>query len=65
LEKTKSKKDRKEAFAMLAMLLDIKVIHCSEKDTQITNKPKEVGEFVNTWSVEGIYNFPLYVFLYK
>ena len=37
------------------MLLGIKVIHCSEKDTQITNKPKEVGEFVNTWSVEGLH----------
>ena len=31
----------------------MKVIHCSERDTQITNKPKQVNEFVNTWSVEG------------
>ena len=31
----------------------MKVIHCSERDTQITNKPKQVDEFVNTWSVEG------------
>jgi homospermidine synthase len=29
------------------------VIHCSERDTQISNRPKEVDEFVNTWSVEG------------
>ena len=28
-------------------------IHCSERDTQITDQPKEVDEFVNTWSVEG------------
>ena len=29
------------------------MIHCSERDTQISNSPKEVDEFVNTWSVEG------------
>ena len=31
----------------------MKVIHCSERDTQISNRPKQVDEFVNTWSVEG------------
>ena len=40
-------------FNRLAMKLGVKVIHCSERDTQITNKPKQVNEFVNTWSVEG------------
>ena len=40
-------------FNRLAMKLGVKVIHCSERDTQITNRPKEVDEFVNTWSVEG------------
>ena len=35
------------------MQLGVKVIHCSERDTQITDQPKEVDEFVNTWSVEG------------
>jgi homospermidine synthase len=40
-------------FNELAQQLDVKVIHCSERDTQITNQPKEVEEFVNTWSVEG------------
>jgi homospermidine synthase len=44
-------KDR--AFNHLARQLGVKVIHCSERDTQITDKPKEVDEFVNTWSVEG------------
>ncbi|MFA5191025.1 MAG: saccharopine dehydrogenase C-terminal domain-containing protein [Verrucomicrobiia bacterium] len=44
-------KDQK--FNRLAMKMGVKVIHCSERDTQITNKPKEVDEFVNTWSVEG------------
>lgn len=40
-------------FNRLAMKLDVKVIHCSERDTQITDRPKEVDEFVNTWSIEG------------
>jgi len=44
-------KDR--AFNRLAMKLGVKVIHCSERDTQITDVPKEVDEFVNTWSIEG------------
>jgi len=45
----------KEDFASMAHLTGVKVIHISERDTQIANKPKEVGEFVNTWSVEGFY----------
>jgi homospermidine synthase len=40
-------------FNRLARALGVKVIHCSERDTQITDKPKEVDEFVNTWSIEG------------
>jgi homospermidine synthase len=40
-------------FAQLAQLSGVKVIHISERDTQIGNQPKEVNEFVNTWSVEG------------
>jgi len=41
-------------FAKLAQKLGVKVIHCSERDTQVTNKPKEVDEFVGTWSIEGL-----------
>ncbi len=41
------------AFNHLAMRLGVKVIHCSERDTQISDRPKQVDEFVNTWSVEG------------
>jgi homospermidine synthase len=44
---------RDRAFNRLAMKLGVKVIHCSERDTQITDRPKQVDEFVNTWSVEG------------
>lgn len=42
-------------FAQLAMLTGTKVIHISERDTQITNEPKKVNEFVNTWSIDGLY----------
>ena len=41
------------SFNHLAHQLGVKVIHCSERDTQITDEPKQVNEFVNTWSVEG------------
>jgi homospermidine synthase len=42
-----------QKFNRLAMKLGVKVIHCSERDTQITDRPKQVDEFVNTRSVEG------------
>ena len=45
---------KKRDFAELAMNLGVKVIHCSERDKQITNRPKEVNEFVGTWSIEGL-----------
>jgi len=41
------------SFNRLAMALGVKVIHCSERDTQIASRPKQVDEFVNTWSIEG------------
>lgn len=41
------------AYNRLAMELDVKVIHISERDTQITRQPKAMNEFVNTWSIEG------------
>ncbi|MFA6097404.1 MAG: saccharopine dehydrogenase NADP-binding domain-containing protein [Candidatus Paceibacterota bacterium] len=44
----------KKDFARLSKKLGVKVIHCSERDTQITNRPKEVNEFVGTWSIEGL-----------
>ncbi len=42
-------------YARLAMHTGVKVIHVSERDTQIGSKPKEMNEFVNTWSVAGFY----------
>ncbi len=51
LEKHLADKD----YARLAMTTGVKVIHVSERDTQISDKPKEVDEFVNTWSVAGFH----------
>jgi homospermidine synthase len=45
---------KRKNFAKLSMILGVKVIHCSERDTQITNNPKKVDEFVGTWSIEGL-----------
>ncbi len=42
-------------YPKLGQLTGTKVIHISERDTQVSDKPKEVGEFVNTWSVEGFF----------
>jgi homospermidine synthase len=42
-----------QKFNHLAKELGVKVIHCSERDTQITDVPKQIDEFVNTWSIEG------------
>ena len=46
---------QKEDYPRLAQKLGVKVIHIAELDTQITDKPKQLNEFVNTWSVEGFY----------
>jgi homospermidine synthase len=40
-------------WAALAHQLGVKVIHIAERDTQVTNAPKRLNEFVNTWSVDG------------
>jgi homospermidine synthase len=43
----------REEWAALAHKLGIKVIHIAERDTQVSNVPKRLNEFVNTWSVDG------------
>nr|HPM42956.1 saccharopine dehydrogenase NADP-binding domain-containing protein [Candidatus Omnitrophota bacterium] len=44
----------KRMFAHLAMKLGVKVVHISERDTQIADRPKRLNEFVGTWSIEGL-----------
>ena len=44
----------REGWAALAEKAGIKAIHVAERDTQVArHRPKEVGEFVNTWSIDG------------
>ena len=43
----------REEWAALAHRLGVKVVHVAERDTQIPSIAKKVGEFVNTWSVDG------------
>jgi homospermidine synthase len=43
-------------WARLAERLGVKVIHIAERDTQVSNIPKEPGEFVNTWSIDGFFS---------
>jgi homospermidine synthase len=40
-------------WAHLAETLGVKAIHIAERDTQVSTVPKEPGEFVNTWSIDG------------
>ena len=43
------------AYARIAEAAGVKAIQIAERDTQLTDQPKQVGEFVNTWSGEGFY----------
>ena len=45
---------RERNFGRLAMETGIRVIHCSERDTQVSCSPKQEGEFVGTWCIEGM-----------
>jgi homospermidine synthase len=40
-------------WAALSRDLGVKVIHIAERDTQLASFPKQPGEFVNTWSIDG------------
>ncbi|MDP3561002.1 MAG: saccharopine dehydrogenase C-terminal domain-containing protein [Legionellaceae bacterium] len=41
-------------WAQLAHDLDIRTIHISEHDTQVSSQIKKAGEFINTWSVDAL-----------
>jgi homospermidine synthase len=43
-------------WARLAERLGVKAIHIAERDTQVSAIPKEPGEFVNTWSIDGFFS---------
>lgn len=44
----------REDWAALARDLGVTTIQISERDTQASDRPKRPGEFVNTWSIDGI-----------
>jgi homospermidine synthase len=43
----------REGWALLAQQLGVRVIHVSERDSQICDERRQPGEFVNTWSIKG------------
>lgn len=53
VDKDKPDPSDRAGWAALAQALNVKVMHVAERDTQVSSRPKEVGEFVNTWSVDG------------
>jgi len=46
----------REEWAALSHRLGVKVIHIAERDTQTSMTPKRIGEFVNTWSIDGFFS---------
>jgi homospermidine synthase len=46
---------QQQDFALLAKELDVRVIHCSERDSQTPLNTKSADEFVGTWSIEGMW----------
>jgi homospermidine synthase len=53
VDKEKPDPANRTEWAELAQALGVRVIHVAERDTQLTDRPKQVNEFVNTWSVDG------------
>jgi homospermidine synthase len=43
----------REEWARLMRDIGVRAIHIAERDTQRADRPKQPGEFVNTWSIDG------------
>ncbi|MGM0559437.1 MAG: homospermidine synthase [Pseudomonadota bacterium] len=43
-------------WSRLARDLGVCTIHIAERDTQRSRTPKDVDEFINTWSIDGFYS---------
>lgn len=50
------KPESKEGWGKLAKSLGVKTIHIAEYDSQVSNVPKKIGRFENTWSVYGFHS---------
>ncbi len=46
----------RRGWAELMESLGVKVVHIAERDTQVASMAKKVGEFVNTWSIDGFFS---------
>ncbi len=46
--------ESRDDWAKLSQLLNIKVIHIAERDTQVPFNRKIKNEFINTWSIDGL-----------
>jgi homospermidine synthase len=53
LARTKDLNKKRKLWASLAQLLKVQVIHISERDTLVSNIPRQPGTFVCTWSPQG------------
>jgi homospermidine synthase len=53
IDKERPEPTTRAQWAELSQSLGIKVVQIAERDTQVSSRAKEVGEFVNTWSVDG------------
>jgi homospermidine synthase len=53
VDKEKPDPSTRAEWAELSQTLGVRVMHVAERDTQVSSRAKEVGEFVNTWSVDG------------
>lgn len=55
--KTKVAKPKTRAdWGNLMRKLGVKVVHIAEYDSQVSDKPKKIGRFENTWSVFGFHS---------
>lgn len=43
----------RRGWAELAERVGLRIVHIAERDTQVQAAPRQHGQFVNTWSVEG------------
>jgi homospermidine synthase len=53
LDFTEPKPGDRDGWARLMQAAGVKGIHIAERDTQRSLQPKPLGQFLNTWSVEG------------
>ena len=53
-KKVNTKTANKNDYATISRDIGVKVVLDTERDTQISIRPKEVGEFIGTWSVLGL-----------